>query len=510
MNKKPFTFLLILIFAVSAGFFNAAYAKENYTQDFNDLYGTSGVKNGTTLGSCIMCHETPDGKGTINAFGIDYLLSARNYIAIELKDSDGDTFDNISEIDAGSFPGDSNSIPDPVSANNPPAADAGPDQNVDEGIKVGLNGSNSSDPDDGDGIASYLWMQTEGPAVSLSDPASPEPSFMSPDVGPEGEALIFQLTVTDKSGEESTDTCIVNVSWINEAPTADAGPDQTAEEGSKVELDGMNSSDPDDGIASYQWKQLEGIAVSLSNANAAQTSFISPDVGPQGAALTFELTVTDAGGLKSINTIIVNVGWVNAVPTADAGPDQTMNAGDEVTLDGSASMDPENGISGYLWTQLAGPAVTLSDPTAIQPMFTAPDAGTEGAALTFQLTITDSGDLKATDTCIVNLAADVNLPPVADPGPDQTVNAGAVVTLDGSASKDPDGGIVADYLWTQLDGPGVTLSDSKAVKPRFLAPDAGPEGAVVSFQLTVTDLGGLKSTDTCIVNVAPVKAPTAN
>jgi hypothetical protein len=50
-----------------------------------------------------------------------------------------------------------------------------------------------------------------------------------------------------------------------------------------------------------------------------------------------------------------------------------------------------------------------------------------------------------------------NQPPIANAGPDQTVNEGEKVTLDGTESTDPNDDIVS-YLWEQLDGPGVTLT----------------------------------------------------
>ncbi|MBW2059721.1 MAG: hypothetical protein JRJ26_19720 [Deltaproteobacteria bacterium] len=90
-----------------------------------------------------------------------------------------------------------------------------------EGVTVTLDGSNSSDSDDG--IASYLWEQTSGPGVVLSGASGIQPTFVSPDVGPDGVSLTFKLTVTDRGGLQGTDTCIVNVSWMNTPPTADAG-----------------------------------------------------------------------------------------------------------------------------------------------------------------------------------------------------------------------------------------------------------------------------------------------
>ena len=91
----------------------------------------------------------------------------------------------------------------------PPIADAGPDQDVKEGESVTLDGSNSSDPDGS--IVSYLWTQTQGSPVVLSDSQLANPTFTAPEVGLSGETLTFQLTVTDNDGLQHTDTTSVNV-----------------------------------------------------------------------------------------------------------------------------------------------------------------------------------------------------------------------------------------------------------------------------------------------------------
>jgi hypothetical protein len=393
------------------------------------------------------------------------------------------------------------------SVNLPPVADAGPNQIVNEGDTVTLDGSNSSDPDDS--IASYLWTQTAGPAVTLSDPTAAQTTFVAPVVVSGGASLTFKLRVTDTFGLQATNTCIVNITNGNLPPTADAGPDQTVDEGVNVTLDGSNSADPDDGIVSYLWEQIGGTVVTLSSTSAVQPTFTAPDVGPGGESLTFQLTVIDSGGLQATDTCIVTVSWVNLPPTSDAGPDQTADEGATVTLDGSNSTDPDDGIASYSWTQTSGLPVTLSSTTVFKPTFTAPDVGPSGEPLTFQLTVTDSGGLQSTDSCIVNVSW-VNLPPTADAGPDQTVDEGVAVTLDGSNSTDLDDGI-ASYQWKQLAGSQVTLSDPSAATPTFTAPNVGMSGVSLTFQLTVTDGGGLKSTATCIVNVTWVnEAPSAD
>jgi len=100
--------------------------------------------------------------------------------------------------------------------------------------------------------------------------------------------------------------------------------------------------------------------------------------------------------------------WFSALqeilPAADAGFDQSVDEGETVTLDGSNSNNPEfNPISSYFWTQTEGKTITLSDPTAVQPTFKAPDAGSRGEELSFRLTVTYSNNDISTDNTIVKV-----------------------------------------------------------------------------------------------------------
>lgn len=89
-----------------------------------------------------------------------------------------------------------------------------------------------------------------------------------------------------------------------------------------------------------------------------------------------------------------------------------------------------------------------------------------------------------------------NQPPTADAGQDQTVVQRSLVTLDATASSDPDGNIVS-YQWTQISGTPVTLADT--VTPgivTFTAPRIRwytPRELV--FEVTVTDNDGATATD---------------
>jgi hypothetical protein len=93
----------------------------------------------------------------------------------------------------------------------------------------------------------------------------------------------------------------------------------------------------------------------------------------------------------------------NQAPAADAGADQTVLEGTTVVLNGSASSDPDDSISSYLWTQTGEPTVTLSDPTEVSPTFVTVPVNEDGTTLTFELTVRDSGGLESSGTVSITI-----------------------------------------------------------------------------------------------------------
>lgn len=105
----------------------------------------------------------------------------------------------------------------------------------------------------------------------------------------------------------------------------------------------------------------------------------------------------------------------------------------------------------------------------------------------------------------VTTAPTVNLPPIARAGDDRSVDERTAVTLDGSASTDPDGGI-ATLSWIQQSGPAVVLKNADTARPDFSAPvTAAP--LILAFRLTVTDNEGASGVDDVSITVQPVNDP---
>ena len=89
---------------------------------------------------------------------------------------------------------------------------------------------------------------------------------------------------------------------------------------------------------------------------------------------------------------------------ANAGSDQTVDAGSLVTLDASGSLNTDGDIAAYLWEQTSGVAVNLDDEEATTTTFTAP---TESTNLVFDLTVYDAEGNESTDSITISVIASV-------------------------------------------------------------------------------------------------------
>lgn len=300
-----------------------------------------------------------------------------------------------------------------------PLASAGPDQSIDEGMLVTLDGTGSTDPQNDQ--LTYAWSQLAGPTITLSDGQNARPTFTAPPVSA-NETVTLQLIVSDGSSASDPDTVDIIIKNANNSPVADAGDDATIKAGATTILNGSGSFDPDGDAISYQWQQIAGTTVALSDPAAQNPSFDAPLTA--GLDLTFKLVVNDgfessssSPGSDSAEADTVKVTVVtNSEPVADAGPDQARGENTLVSLNGSASADPDGDNLTYVWTQLNGPTITLSDHTIESPIFTAPFVSSGGDQIVLQLKVTDDDSLdpkSATDIVTISLV-NVNDPPSCD------------------------------------------------------------------------------------------------
>ena len=402
-------------------------------------------------------------------------------------DNDGDTLYDQADPDCA--------------VNQAPVANAGPDQNVNVGDTVTLDGSGSSDAD-GDALT-YSWTLTTpaGSGAALSDPTAVSPTFV-PDVeGTYTATLIVNDGMVDSAPDSATITAQLVV--VNTPPVANAGMDQTVTVGDTVTLDGSGSTDADGDPLTYSWMLAApaGSTAVLSDPTAVAPTFVADVEGMYTATLIVNDGMDDSAPDSA--TITAQIVVVNTPPVANAGADQTVNVGDTVTLDGSGSTDADGDPLTYSWTLTtvpAGSGATLTGNATVNPTFVADVAGDYVA----QLIVNDGMDDSAPDTVMITASAvpPVNTPPVANAGLDQTVTVGDTVALDGSGSSDADGDPLT-YSWTLTTvpaGSGATLVGANTMNPTFVADVAGDYVA----QLIVNDGMDDSAPDTVMIMASAV------
>lgn len=354
-----------------------------------------------------------------------------------------------------------------------PVANAGGDQNVVSDTVVNLNGSQSIGS-----IDSYSWSQVGGPLVTLSNANSVATRFTAPIVTSE-QVLSFKLVVTNSTGS-SEDIVYIIVNTTGVAPVANAGVDQTVVSGVTVSLNGSFSEGTNN---QYRWTEIPNATVTISGAETALASFTAPTVTVP-TTLNFKLAVSNTLG-SSDDSVSITIN--PSLPTANAGPDQTVVALHNVSLT-SQSLGV---IDSYLWSQTAGTTVSLAGGNSANASFTAPNV-TVQTTLTFKLITTNiSGSTEDSVKVTVNPNITGNLTL-------QVGNAGNVLNL----SLDNLLGGLAPYKVTINWGDGHISPETTYITPT----DTHTYTATGSFTVTVTviDDNGLSKVFTNNISVAEV------
>jgi hypothetical protein len=325
-----------------------------------------------------------------------------------------------------------------------------------------------------------------------------------------GYTMPLPVSITGRNADGSyllRSNITVSTGSGNQPPVANAGANQTIQlPTSTVSLTG-SGTDASGTITAYAWTKSSGPAGGVISSPAAANTNIT---GLVQGVYVYKLTLTDNLGDTGSATvqITVNTAVVNQPPIANAGADQIITLPvNSVTLNGSASSDPDGTITNYLWTKISGPVqFTIVNNTTASTIVNNLTAG----SYSFQLKVTDNGGAIAMDTIIITVnPAPVNQPPIANAGAAITITLPTnIANLDGSASKDPDG-TISSYTWSQASGPSVaTIASASTAKTGI----SGLQQGVYVFSLLVTDnLGATNSnTVTVTVNPAAIIPPVAN
>jgi PKD repeat protein len=310
---------------------------------------------------------------------------------------------------------------------------------IHRGQIVALDATESVEPDQDP--LTFLWDQIEGPIVDLIGADTATALFVPEDL----ETYEFSLTVDDGFG--GVDTTSIVVTLLNHDPVADAGLDRDAPKHVPIALDATASSDPDGDALTFRWTPPPSIE--LSDVSDPRPTFTVARSG----TFAFRLRVEDGLGGTATDEIVVTVR--NAPPKAIASAAPECRKHESVILDGSASSDPDGDPLTYAWTQTTEPSGVLYYPSAALATFAPTRSGTHA----FRLVVTDpEGAGGATNVKVIV----PNEPPVASlVASPFLVRLGGSIGFDATASRDPDGVIVA-YAWDFGDGrtaTGVVVTD---------------------------------------------------
>ncbi|WP_145931365.1 glycoside hydrolase family 18 protein [Yersinia bercovieri] len=168
------------------------------------------------------------------------------------------------------------------------------------------------------------------------------------------------------------------------------------------------------------------------------------------------------------------------------GPDNPVTPGEPLTYSGAKSFDPEGQALTYHWSASKGLEV-IDGMNNVTIQLRVP-ASNPAATYTISLTVSDGKQSNSKES-LIQVAGGQNLPPVVViTGPTQ-VNSGAVATLSGSQSHDPEG-FALSYFWAVPQGVKVDSLNHGVIN--FTAPTVNSDTQLI-FKLTATDILGLSA-----------------
>jgi uncharacterized protein (TIGR03437 family) len=268
------------------------------------------------------------------------------------------------------------------------------------------------------------------------------------------------VKITSQSNPAITALAIGTIGIGTSTPVAVPGKNRNVRTGQYISLDGGQSYDPLKSRLTYAWTVVSKPASSvlntaaLGNASTPQPFFL-PDVD---GVYTLQLIVNNGSVNSAPSAVQIHSFTGSIPPNANAGPSANARRAAAMLLNGTASNDPsQSGLAlTYAWTvqsapggsALMGAHVGGNTPT---PSF-APDAD---GAFVIALQVSDTAGV-STDTVTITAFDPIpaaNVPPNAVAGPNRRIVLNTPITVDGSASNDPDNGPQPlTYQWEFVSG----------------------------------------------------------
>ena len=352
------------------------------------------------------------------------------------------------------------------------------------------------DQDTGD-THTYQWHADGG---SFDDDATENPTWTAPAAQSVPRSYTLTLVVTDSGGLTDGDAITITVDDSGQDPNT--APTVTITSGSQIVAGGAavsltaTASDSQDAESAltFAWTG-QG---TFNDAAAEDTEWTAPTRLSAAQSILLTLTVTDSGGLKAVDTVVMTVS-ANSLPEVEITSDyqQPVDGNAEVQLTAYAA-DPDNDDLTYQWS--ADPdRGSFDDAAAKDTTWTAPDAASTDQAYTLSLTVEDTGGLEVGDAITVIVRANQS-PTVEISTAATTVDGGTTVDLAATASDPDDEADDLTYRWTAEPNYG-DFSDANALTTTWTALPTPNTSLTINLTLTVTDPDDLEATDNVTITV---------
>jgi M6 family metalloprotease-like protein len=332
-----------------------------------------------------------------------------------------------------------------IDGNEPPVANAGTSQTVNEGEQVVLDGSGSYHPEGNE--LTYFWMAPEG--IELSSEIAVQPTFTAPEVS--GDSVFLITLIVDDGLLKDTAHVVISVADLIRGCPRDTYNDDIADGGTQGPRVGQSITVLNSGVLEKieltiwpderntylilrEWQSNEydsafdGAVIAISdyavnkpayNKWQEMSTFYFSSNPELTAGNNYLIEVVDGTPYVKIpGTYSGGMAFETANPTAErdmrfalyvcpdnnnpvanAGPDQIVNEGQQVILDGSGSFHPYSEPFTFLWIAPGG--IELSGTDEANPSFLAPEVEYD---VTYVFTlIVDDGISKDSDQVVITI-----------------------------------------------------------------------------------------------------------